>query len=216
MILRQTLLRPFLLRLFAIPAAALALSGCAALIGGGPAPDLYEVRAPAEVPTARRTLARDLVVEVPEAAAALDIDRIMIQPNPLQAQYLPRAAWSGSAPVMVQTTMLRALENSGAFRFVGRRPLGASADFALVSELTDFQAEILPDGPGATVRVRMTAWLVREADAAVIASRSFQRTVVTEGTGTLDLVQAFDAATAAMVVELTGWVLGSVGATPSS
>lgn len=205
-----------MLRLLAIPAVALALSGCAALLGGGPAPDLFEVRAPSEVPTARRALARDLVVEVPETAGALDIDRIMIQPNPVQAAYLPRAAWSGTAPVMLQTAIVRALEDSGAFRFVGRRPLGPSADFALVSELTDFQAELLPDQPGATIRVRLTAWLVRDTDGSVIASRSFQRTATTASTDTIEVVEAFNAASADMVRDLTGWVLGRVGAAPAS
>jgi cholesterol transport system auxiliary component len=202
-----------ILRLAPALAAGLMLGGCAALLGGGgPAPDLYELRAPAEVPAAQRRLVRDLVVEVPEASAALAIDRILIRPNPLQAQYLPRAAWSGTAPVMLQTAMLRTLEDTGGFRFVGRRPLGGSADFALVSELTDFEAAVIPDAPGARVRVRLVARLVREADAAVLASRSFLQIADAPSTEGLALATAFDAATGAMLRELAVWVLVTTGA----
>lgn len=193
---------------------AATLGGCA-LLGGGPSLDAYDLRAPADAPVASRTLARDVVVEVPEAGPALDIDRIMIRPNPLQTQYLPGARWTGNAPVMVQGLMVRTLQDANAFRYVGRRPLGPGADFALVSELTDFQAETTADG--ARIRLRLTARLVRESDARVIASRTFQTTApVDSGLDTLSVVQGFDTATGALLAELSGWVLTQLGAPPSS
>ena len=194
-------------------AATLALAGCAGL-GGGPALDAFELRAPTEAPVAGRSLARDVVVEVPEAGPALNIDRIMIRPNPLQAQYLPGARWTGDAPVMLQGLIVRTLQDANAFRHVGRRPLGPGADFALVSELTDFQAEQGPDGT--MVRIRLLARLVREQDAVVIASRSFQTTAPVPSLDTLDVVQSFDGATDAMLRDLAAWVLGQLGAAPRS
>ena len=190
------------------------LGGCGGLFGGGPALDAFELRAPATAPVASRTLARDVVVEVPEAGPALDIDRIMIRPNPLQTQYLPGARWTGNAPVMVQGLMVRTLQDANAFRYVGRRPLGPGADFALVSELTDFQAETTADG--ARVRLRMVARLVRESDASVVASRTFQTTApVDPGMGTLTVVEGFDTAAGALLAELSSWVLAQLGAPPS-
>lgn len=196
-------------------AATLALSGCAALggLGGGPALDSFELRAPAELPQARRSLARDVVVEVPEAGPALDLDRIMIRPNPLQAQYLPGARWTGNAPVMVQTLMLRSLQDTNAFRFVGRRPLGLGADFVIVSELTDFQAEEGADG--VTIRLRLIARLVREEDAAVLASRSFQATAPVPSLETLEVVGSFNRATDTLMAELALWVMTRLGAAPA-
>jgi cholesterol transport system auxiliary component len=190
------------------------LSGCGALgsIGGGPVLDAYELRPPATVPVARRSLARDVVVELPEAGAALDTDRIMIRPNPLQTQYLPGARWTGSAPAMLQTLILRTLQDANAFRYVGRRPLGSGADFALVSELTDFQAEVVPGTPGPRIRIRLIARLVREADVAVLASQSFQTTAEAASVAAFDIVTAFNAATDALTQELAQWVLGRLGA----
>jgi cholesterol transport system auxiliary component len=189
------------------------LAGCGA-IGGGPVLDAFELRPPASPPTARRSLARDLVVEVPEIGAALDTDRIMIRPNPLQAQYLPGARWTGSAAGMVQTLILRTLQDANAFRYVGRRPLGPGADFALVTELTDFQAELREGVAGAQVRVRLIARLVREADASVLASQSFQTTAEATTLETLAVVMAFNAATDTVMDALARWVLTRLGATP--
>jgi cholesterol transport system auxiliary component len=198
--------------------AALALSmlsGCGALLGGATTPlDAYELRAP-EVASAARTTGRSLVIEVPGAGGALDTDRIMIRPNPLQAQYLPGVRWTEDAPVMLQTVMLRAFEDSNALRFVGRRPLGGTGDIALVSELTDMQAEVTPDG-GTAARMRLTARLIREDDAAVLSSRTFQATVPVASTETMDVVQGLNAASDVIVGELVVWLLRQIGARPTS
>ncbi|MGY6410164.1 MAG: ABC-type transport auxiliary lipoprotein family protein [Alkalilacustris sp.] len=195
-------------------AAALALGGCAGLpgLGGGGALDTFELRAPASPPVASRSLARDVVVETPEAGPALDLDRIMIRPNPLQAQYLPGARWSGDAPVMMQRLMVRTLQDANAFRFVGRRPLGPGADFAIVSELTDFQAEDTAEGM--IVRIRLVARLVREQDATVIASRSFTSAAPIASLDTLEVVQSFNAATDPLMRDFANWVLSTLGAAP--
>lgn len=202
-----------MIRSLAVIALILALPGCAALgLGGGPALEAWELRAPAAPPAGRRSLARDLVVELPDAGPAIDTDRILIRPNPLQAQYLPGARWTATAPAMLQRVMVRTLEDANAFRYVGRRPLGPGADFALVSELTDFQAELTDGQPGATLRLRLMVRLVREEDAAVIASRSFTAAAAVDSLDPLPLVTAFNTASDALMSELSAWVLGRLGA----
>ena len=189
------------------------LSGCSAIsvLNGATTPlDAYDLSAPATLPQARSTTARHVVVELPSSPGALATDRILIRPHPLQAAYLPEAKWTEETPTMLQTLMVRSLEDSNAFRFVGRRPLGASGDYALLSELTDFQAEITPDGKTATIRLRMTARLVREDDARVMSSRSFTSTADVASTETLDLIEGFNTANQAMLSEVTQWVLASL------
>jgi len=202
------------LSLISLATAAL-LPGCAALsaLSGAATPlENYDLEAPANPPQARRTLARQMVVELPTAPGALMTERILIRPRPLQAQYLPDGQWASEAPVMLQTLMVRTLEDANAFRYVGRRPLGSFGDFVLISELTDLQAEAQPDGPGATIRVRLTARVVRESDAAVIASRTFNAAGATATTDTIDLVEGFNSASQSMLRDLSAWVLGTVGA----
>lgn len=199
--------------LFAMLAAL--LSGCGAItaIGEATTPlDAYELRAPVEGPQAQgRPLERDLIVEIPSASGALDTDRIMIRPHPLQAQYLPRSRWSDSTPVMLQTLMLRSIENSNALRYVGRRPLAGSGDFALISELTDFQAELDEETDTAVIRMRLNARIVRESDASIVASRAFTSSASAPSLETLDLVGSFNDAAEPLLTDLTGWVMVSLG-----
>ena len=158
-------------------AATAMLSGCSALsaLSGAATPlDDYDLTAPANPVTARATSSRQLVVELPTAPGALSNDRILIRPHPLQAAYLPDGKWAEDVPVMLQTLLVRSFEDTGAFRYVGRNPLGASGDYALLTELTDFQAEAAPDGKSATIRLRLTARMIREDDARVTRRHAFQ------------------------------------------
>ncbi len=192
----------------------LSLGGCAAissLTSAATTLEAYELQSATDLPAVQGSVARDLVIETPTSGGALDTDRIMIRPGPFQAQYLPEARWTDSAPVMLQNLMLRAFEDTNALRYVGRRPLGGSGDFALVSELTDFQAEVGPDGTSVTTRLRFTVTLVRESDASVVASRTFQQTAAAASTQTLDIVASFNLATNAALQDLTGWALRQIG-----
>jgi len=201
------------LMLFAMLAAL--LSGCGAISALGEATtplDAYELRAPTDGPVAQgRPLQRDLIIEIPTASGALDTDRIMIRPNPLQAQYLPRARWSDTTPVMLQTLMLRSIENTNALRYVGRRPLAGAGDFALISELTDFQAELDEETDTAMIRLRLVARIVRESDAAIVATRTFSSSALATDLETLGLVGSFNTAAEPLMREVSAWALASLG-----
>jgi cholesterol transport system auxiliary component len=203
------LLRPALVAL-----SALLLGGCAALtsISDATTPlQAYGLRAPADPVDVRGSLRRDLVIEVPAAGGALDTDRILIRPDPLRAAYLPQARWTDTAPVMLQGLMLRAFEDTGALRYVGRRPIGGTSDYLLLSELTDLQAELGPDGETVTARLRLTARLVREADAVILGSHTVETTAPAASTEAPEVVAAFDVATRAALRDLTSWALRRMG-----
>ena len=188
--------RPALVALVAL------LAGCSTLgaIGDAASPlDAYELRAPADGPV---------------AGGAINTDRILVRPATTQVQYLPDARWIEPAPEMLQSALVAGLERSGAFRFVGRRPLAAVGDITLVSNLIDFEAALVPGGEGAVVRVRFTARLVRDEDAAVLRTRTFEASAPAADTGTATLVDAFDRATASVLREVLDWVLRSQGLRP--
>ncbi|MHA6344529.1 ABC-type transport auxiliary lipoprotein family protein [Roseivivax sp. CAU 1761] len=195
------------LRLTAGLAAAALLSACSALsaLEGAATPlDVYELRAPAELPTApRRNL--QVTVELPTTTGALETDRVMVRPGPLAAQYLDDARWSEDVPIMVQSLMLRSLQRTGAFAYVGRTPLGVAGDVALVTDVLDFQAE--SRGEAAEVRLALRVEAVREADVAILGSRLFQATAPARGTSTPELMAAFDAAAQRLLGEIAGWAV---------
>lgn len=200
----------YILRAFGGLILGFVLSGCAvisALDDATETLDVFELRAPPGIQkTSQRTLARDVIIELPSTSGALATDRIMIRPNTLQAQYLPDVRWSEPTPVMVQTLMLRTLEATGAVRYVGREPLGVSGDYALITEVVDFQAELTEDTDSATVLLSLIVRIVRESDARIVASRTFTANTVAASTETLQVIQAFDVASLQLFSEFAEWL----------
>lgn len=191
------------------------LAGCSALgaLGSATTPlSVFDLRAPVGAPVVQGSaLARDVTVELPTTSGVLETDRILIRPDAIQAQYLPDVRWGDEVPVMVQTLMVRALENTNGLRYVGRRPLAGSGDYAIVTELVDFQAELAADRESAVVLISMTSRLVREADASVIASRTFTANALAQSTDTPALVNAFDRASDTILIEFADWTMTTLG-----
>lgn len=202
------------LRIVAVLSVPALLPGCSALsaLGDVSTPlEVYELRAPADIPrVSGRPAPRDVVIELPTTSGALSTDRIMIRPNALQAQYLPDVRWADPVPVMVQTLMLRAIEATNAVRYVGRTPLAANGDFALVTEVVDFQAELADTEDTATVEMTLIIRVVRERDASIVASRTFQTEALASSTETPVVVEAFDTAADTVFAEIATWIAGVV------
>lgn len=178
-------------------------SGCSVL-GGGPNRDVFELRATGPAMACSRTASSQLVIEQPKATGAIDSERILIRPNALQIQYLPDAEWSDTVPVMVQTLLVRRLGEYSAFSHVGRAPLGSSGDYALLSEIKDFSANI--EGDSTIIRMHISVQIVDEMSARVIAKRDFLTEVPAASTKTADLLAPFDAAGQTIFNQISDWV----------
>lgn len=171
--------------------------------------DAYELRGnlPAVQPSARGQL--HLIVEPPVVAASLDTDRILIRPNGLQAQYMPDGRWTDPPSKMLQTALVRELDAAGKFAYVGRTPLGPGGDYALLTEIIAFEAQLDATGNPST-HVRLLARLVRERDLAIAATRVFATTVPVPTTATPDLVRGLDAALSQITAQMTDWTLSAL------
>ncbi|MEM9551791.1 MAG: ABC-type transport auxiliary lipoprotein family protein [Pseudomonadota bacterium] len=198
-----------------IPAIALAaltvLSGCAGLA------TLTSVATPSELYslTPKNTfdpglprLREQIVVEEPTATAAVDTDRIAVQPSPLQVQYLPRARWVDRAPLIVQALLIESYENSGKVGAVGRSAVGLRADYVIVSDLREFQAYLPvtadPDAP-LQVDVRLNIKVVDTLEDRIIASQSFEEVVPSATDDADDLAFAFDEALGDTMRDAVEW-----------
>lgn len=192
------------------------LTACSALTGLGEVStplDVFVLELPQDLPRRQGApQSRAIIIEEPTTDGALATERIMIQPNALQAQYLPGVSWTDPAPIMLQTLMVRALDVTGAFEYVGRRPLGPGGDYAIVTELVDFQAALLPDGESARIDIAMISRLVREEGVDIVATRTFTATATSATLSDADLVTAFNTATSAVIANFAGWTLSSLGA----
>lgn len=202
---------------FLLLALTSTLSGCGALsvLQGGPNRDVFELRPPTVSATqCGQGRAGELVIEEPKTRGTLDTERIMIRPSPLQTQYLPDAQWGDTVPVTLQRLLVQSLGSFDAFSNVGRAPLGLAGDFALISEIEEFNAKI--EGGATVVRMNVDARMVREMDARVVSRGRFEVSVPAAGTRTADLIPAFDAASQQLIAEMTEWGLRAAGVNPSS
>lgn len=200
-----------LMRSLALVAIAATLSGCSVL-GGGEQLRAFEPQAPLSVTAARKS-DRHLVIEVPTTSGALATEQMLIRPDRIEASYLPAAEWSSEVPLMIQTLLLRSVQGSGGFSYVGRDPLGLSADYALRSEVVDFQAETTQTAEGVAVQSKITilAQLIREEDARVVASKRFTETRPAAGTTPSDVAGSLNAGLESLLPQMTRWILRETG-----
>lgn len=192
------------------------LAGCAAvssLSNASAELDAYTL-SPAERSDTATAGRRHLVVELPSAAGALATDRILVKPEPFQAQYLPDGRWSEPAPELVQTLLVGSFQNLGGFGLVGRTGAGLMPDYTLMTELQEFQAEPT-SGEGApmqfTIKVTTMMTIIRETDRSVVASRRFEATRTVTSEDTQVLVAGFDQALRSVLEEAVVWVVRQAG-----
>lgn len=183
-----------------LPLLALALSGCAGLESlneAGRPTNLYSLTPKSTFPTGMPKISSQIVVEEPTATAAVNTDRIAVFPSPLQVEYLPRARWVDRAPLIVQALLVESFENSGKVGAVGRSTAGLRAEYIIVSDLREFQANLTsPDLATSPLEidVRLNIKVVDDWEDKIIASRSFEEKMISAGDDPLQIAQAFDQA----------------------
>ncbi len=189
-------------------AAALSLAGCGGLFKAATTtPSLYTLTSKNDfAPGAQVNW--QLVVEEPLASRALDTDYIALMPSTTEVKYFDNARWAERAPRMVQTLLVESFENSKRIVAVGRQAVGLRADFNLISELREFQAEYRNglDKPP-VIHVRLNAKLIMQPQQVIIAAQTFDTETALQVNDMKAIVAAFDGALGKTMRELVEWVL---------
>ncbi len=198
-----------LLKVFAAACLAVVLSGCEGLVPalGGPPANLYTLTPKNTFTKELQRVRWQLVVDEPLASGGLNIDRIALRHSPTELKYFARARWTERAPRMVQTLMVESFENSGAIVAVGRKAIGLRSDYNLITELREFQAEYFESDGVPTVRVRLNAKLVKQPRRAIVASRTFESTIKSEGKAMRHVIRAFDQALGKVLRHTVEWTI---------
>ena len=198
-----------LLKVFAAACLAVVLSGCEGLVPtlGGPPANLYTLTPKNTFTKELQRVRWQLVVDEPLASGGLNIDRIALRHSPTELKYFARARWTERAPRMVQTLMVESFENSGAIVAVGRKAIGLRSDYNLITELREFQAEYFESDGVPTVRVRLNAKLVKQPRRAIVASRTFESTIKSEGKAMRNVIRAFDQALGKVLRHTVEWTI---------
>lgn len=153
--------------------ACLWVSGCAltGMSGGDAAPATFNISTPkvSGVPASR--LAAQVTVNTPVAIRALDTDRIMVTAPGGRISYYGGAAWSDRLPRLIQSRLVEAMQDSGAFRAVLTSQDRVDGEFAVATEIRSFQIEA--DNGNTAALVTLFAKIVDERRSRVIATREF-------------------------------------------
>ncbi|NDK38331.1 ABC transporter [Pseudoxanthomonas gei] len=183
------------------------LAGCSVL--GSKQRDPVTIYAP-EVKVAADpawpSVAWQLSVSKPTAARIVDSARISVRPVPGELQVYKGVSWSQPSTDLVETTVLRALEDSGKIPAVARAGSGVRADYKLVMDLRRYEADYAGNAvPAATIE--LTAKLLHATDQRIVASRTFLQAEPAAGTEVVQVAAAFDRALEKVGSQLVGWVL---------
>lgn len=176
---------------------------------GGEPPRLFELTPKSTFDENLPAVKARLAVDVPSAAAGLNTARIAVKPTPTQFEYFARAQWVDVVPVMTQTLLLESFNNSERIDVLGRGAYGLRADYGLLVNIREFQAEYSGEGPPA-VQVRLQVRLVEMPRRATIASTSVSGLAELKSKKMGDIVIAFDEAFGRATKDLVAWTLRRV------
>ena len=170
--------------------------------------DLYDLTPKSSYDESLPAITAQLVIEEPTAASSVNTDHIAIKPNSYQVQYFPDARWVDRAPLLVQTLLVESFENTGKVAAVGRRAIGLTSDFTLITELREFQAMVSDDENGSIfVDVQLNMKIIQEPYGLIVASKSFEQRQLAASSEMLSVVEAFDVALGKTMGRSVDWAV---------
>lgn len=190
--------------------AAAALSGCAALPGGGPAPlDTYDLTAArTEAAAGSRKGRTQILVAEPGALKALDGENVVVRPSAGSVEFLKGAQWADRLPRVVQARLVEALQATGRLGGVGKPGEGLAIDYQVVTEIRAFEVR-LDGAPRAEVALYVK--LLNDRNGVVRTAHGFSASApLAAAAGNDAYVAALDRAFAQVVGEMVPWVLGAI------
>jgi len=188
---------------------ALTPASCSGLLPQGAAPPkLYTLTPASDFPADGIRVSWQLLVDVPASPAALDSERIALSRGPTTIDYFADAAWTDRAPLMLQSLLVQSFENSGRIGAIARESLALRADYILLAEVRDFEAEYA--GAAAPVaHLQLGVKLIRMPDRAIVAQQRFDATAPAAANQMPAIVEAFNTAFHQAARQIVDWTLAT-------
>ena len=198
-------------RTFLIGAASLMLAGCGKdLLGPPEAGPIYSVRPvfpPATAVAETTKVPWSLSIMRPNVPGGLASDRIaLIQPGGV-LDFYAKATYPDTTSTMIQQALLDGFEASGRIGAVSREQDALQADYLLVVEVKNFEAQYAVADGIPQVVVAMTAKLTTARGRKIVGSFTTTQTSAAPVNSTPAVVQALTAALGAAVKEVVDWTL---------
>lgn len=195
-------------RLISLLAAALALSACSLLTGRHEDLTVFApvLAHPAPSSTTPPKRAWQLIVAEPQAVGPLNGARIVVLPKPGVIEFYKGARWRDSTPILIQQLLLQAFQESANLAGSGTPLTGLRADFVLLLDLQEFQAEYR-GAQTPTVALRMNAQFVDDASDRALATHVFAVEQHCAGSDLHSVFAAFQQALNQMLPQVVEWAV---------
>ncbi|WP_370678141.1 ABC-type transport auxiliary lipoprotein family protein [Pleomorphomonas sp. PLEO] len=196
-----------------VPAAALsiafALAGCSALgLGATPKPDaIFDLSVPTAFEGVVKRSSSQLLVPLPNASDALSTGRIAVRAAGGSISYMPGVSWSDQLPPLMQTVMVRAFENSGRVRAVGKPGESLAIDDQVIVDIRAFELDVT-GSPAAHVTLGVK--LLDERTGKVRATRVVDVSRPSASDRPKDAISAINQAASAAVAEVVTWTASAL------
>lgn len=194
-----------------IACLALMVTGCGSVLPfDKPPPDLFVLTPKSTFSPTLPNVDWQLTVELPLADAGINTSRIAYRNSAVTIDYYEGANWIDTAPRMVQTLLVESFENSGQIVGVGRQSAALRADYTLLMELREFQAEQKARQAVPSAHVRLNAKLVRLPQRTIVATKNADFSVRAKSGALKEVVQAFDKSLGEALKSIVEWALTAV------
>ncbi len=185
------------------------LAGCSTL-GLGPTakPDaIFDISVPTAFDGTVKKSSAQILVPTPNASDALSTSRIAVRAKGGSLSYLPGVSWSDQLPPLVQTIMVRAFENSGRVRAVGKPGESLAIDDQVIVDVRAFELDVT-GSPAAHVTLGVK--LLDERTGKVRATQVFDVSRPSASDRPKDAIVAIDQAASAAVSQVVAWTASAL------
>lgn len=188
-------------------ACALPLAACGNIIGPGEAPQIYVLRAsfPAAPPGTKVPWA--LAVMEPDTADTLDTQRIPVIKPDGSMDYYAAARFPDRITAMVQDALVTGFEASGRIDQVSAQQDALHADYDLVTEIRDFEAQYGDPASPPNALVTLSVKLVTARGRKIVDSFNTRQSVPASVDSAGAVTQALQSALIAAANAVIAWAL---------
>ncbi|MGV8942504.1 ABC-type transport auxiliary lipoprotein family protein [Thermomonas sp.] len=184
------------------------LAGCSLIGGSKVGPTIFAPDPRVAADPAWPMVSWQLSTNRPTAASMIDSTRIAVSPVPGELQVYKGAAWARTPTEMLESGVLRVLEDSGKIPAVARQGSGIGADYRLVMDLRHFESDYAGAAvPSAVIEINVK--LMHSYDQLVVGSQTFRQVQPAAGTSVDLVADAFSQALGAITHDIAGWVLNT-------
>jgi cholesterol transport system auxiliary component len=190
---------------------AFCLAGCGSLLNSGPAPTRLLLKPALPPPTSGRPVNKQLVVAAPTSGNIPSGDGISVVFRDREIRMLAAARWTAEAPLLIQRSLVDALEATGGLRGVGDDTEGLQADVRLLTDIREFGLRWGEDDDTPPVGVFAAVFrLLDLGNGHIYSSLHVEATAQASGKNNGDLAAACETALSKGLAQCAAWVLARI------